>query len=338
MTKPLLSLREVTVRFGARSGGRRAALVAVDRVSLEVARGEIFGIVGESGSGKSTLARVIAGIVTAAEGELVYDSQKLSAGKRPISVRRRIQMVFQDPYSSLDPRMSVRQQLAEILRVHRLVPARGVEAACRALLDQVHLSPSLLDARPRQMSGGQRQRVAIARSLAVQPELLIADEPVSALDVSVQAGIVHLFGELSKELGLTLVFIAHDLAVVRHLCHRVAVMYMGRIVESGVAEAIFGAPQHPYTRALLAAIPRLKPGSGMAHAILGGEPPSLVRLPSGCRFRNRCPLAFAACERAEPALVPVAGFPDHLAACHLVRNAACAALESSERSGTLCES
>ncbi|MGH7058393.1 MAG: oligopeptide/dipeptide ABC transporter ATP-binding protein, partial [Acetobacteraceae bacterium] len=309
-------LKTVTVAFGMRGVGRRAPLRAVDRVSLEVARGEIVGIVGESGSGKSTLARLIVGLLAPAEGEIIFGGAALSSARRPAGLRRRIQMVFQDPFSSLDPRMSVGQQLAEILRVHAIVPRRRTEEACRALLVQVHLPPELMDARPRQMSGGQRQRVAIARSLAVRPELLVADEPVSALDVSVQAGIIHLFAELRSTLGLTLLFIAHDLAVVRHLCDRIAVMYMGRIVESGATEAIFRAPRHPYTRALLTAIPRLRPTEAAREASPIGEPPSFIRPPCGCRFRSRCPLAFGLCEHTEPELV---AFPDsgHAAACHL---------------------
>lgn len=321
MTPPLLSLEAVTVTFPSRHDRKTAPLRAVDRVSLEVGVGEIVGVVGESGSGKSTLARLVAGLLEPAEGALFFAGARLPSRKRPVALRRRIQMVFQDPYSSLDPRMSVRQQLAEILGVHRLAPRNRLEEACRALVEKVHLPASILDARPRQMSGGQRQRVAIARSLALAPDLLIADEPVSALDVSVQAGIVRLFAELRKELGLTLLFIAHDLAVVRHLCDRVAVMYMGRIVESGATEAMFTSPRHPYTRALLAAIPRLRPAEGGTVAAPPGEPPNLIRLPSGCRFRTRCPLAFDLCARAEPPLVAVPGSNAHLAACHLAISA-----------------
>lgn len=317
MSAPLLSVRDVTVAFTPRHGQKGRLVRAVDGVSLEVARGEIMGIVGESGSGKSTLARLIAGLIESFGGEIVFDAAPLPSARRPTALRRRIQMVFQDPYSSLDPRMSVRQQLAELLLVHRIVPRAGVDEACRRLLDQVHLSPSLLDARPRGMSGGQRQRVAIARSLAVRPDLLIADEVVSALDVSVKAGIVSLFAELRRELGLTILFIAHDLAVVRHLCDRVAVLYMGRIVEMGPTEAIFRATAHPYTRALLDAIPRLRP-TGDAAEVIVGEPPSLVRLPTGCRFRTRCPVAFDACERTEPDLMMVGEVETHRAACHHV--------------------
>ena len=317
MTAPLLSIRGVAVTFSSRSGGGRTKVRAVDHVSLDVNPGEIVGIVGESGSGKSTLARVIAGLVEPSAGAVLFDGADLPSRKRPVKLRRRIQMVFQDPYSSLDPRMSVRQQLTEVLSVHGLVPHSGIENACVALLTQVRLPPSLLDARPRQMSGGQRQRVAIARSLAVRPDLLVADEPVSALDVSVQAGVIRLFAELRNELGLALVFIAHDLAVVRHLCDRVAVMYMGRILETGTTEAIFRTPRHPYTRALLAAIPRLRPTASATTAPVIGEPPSLARLPSGCRFRTRCPLAVSICKQVEPPLVSLSGAEEHQAACHL---------------------
>ena len=220
-------------------------------------------------------------------------------------MRQRIQMVFQDPYSSLDPRMTVRQQLMEILKVHGTVPSNERDALCETIFKRVELPSSLLDARPRQMSGGQRQRVAIARALLLSPELLVADEPVSALDVSVQAGIIKLFADLRSRLGVTIFFIAHDLAVVRHLCDRVAVMYMGKIVEEGTTGDLFSNPRHPYTRALLDSIPRLHPDVDEQVSAPEGEPPSLSRLPSGCRFRSRCPFATEKCAEEEPELVPI---------------------------------
>jgi oligopeptide/dipeptide ABC transporter ATP-binding protein len=294
-------------------------LRAVDGVSIAITKGEIYGLVGESGSGKSTIARLIAGLNDLSGGTLTFDGEPLKGKDRPRSLRQRIQMVFQDPFSSLDPRMSVRQQIAELLKVHHAVDRDQVEETCLNLLTQVHLPASLLQARPRQMSGGQRQRVAIARALALKPELLIADEPVSALDVSVQAGIVHLFAELRRELGLTIFFIAHDLAVVRNLCDRVAVMYMGKIVEEGTTNEIFTNPSHPYTRALLQSIPRLKPDLTELNAAPAGDPPSLARLPSGCRFRSRCPYATTRCEESEPSLLVVNEVDpgsNHRAACH----------------------
>jgi oligopeptide transport system ATP-binding protein len=317
MTDSLLQLSGVTVIFRSRRGN--PPLRAVDRVSLTVSRGEIVGLVGESGSGKSTLARVVVGLCEPVDGSGRFDGTPLTVRDRPAVLRRRIQMVFQDPYSSLDPRMSVRQQLAELLRVHRVVPRSQVESRCVDLLSQVHLPSELLRARPRQMSGGQRQRVAIARALAPAPELLVADEPVSALDVSVQAGIVRLFGELRRQLGLSVLFIAHDLAVVRHLCDRVAVMYMGRILEEGPTADVFNNPRHPYTQTLLHAIPTLKSAEIRPAPALSGEPPRLARVSSGCRFRDRCPYAEGVCGTSEPELLEV-GNPGasavHRSACH----------------------
>ncbi len=319
MGQSLLEMSEISVVFRRRRGAPE--IHAVDRVTLGVGTGEIVGLVGESGSGKSTLARLIVGINEPAGGSMRFDGAPLQVTGRPSELRRRIQMVFQDPFSSLNPRMSVRQHLAELLRVHRLVPRERIGARCEELLEMVHLPAGLLDARPRSMSGGQRQRVAIARALALEPDLLVADEPVSALDVSVQAGIISLFAELRGELGLAILFIAHDLAVVRHLCDRVAVMYMGRIVERGDTENVFADPRHPYTRGLLRAIPHVRSAPLSATTAVRGEPPSITRLPSGCRFRSRCPLAVERCELHEPELIGVDGqaHSQHLAACHFAR-------------------
>ncbi len=321
MNANLLELDDVTVTFRRRRGA--ADLQAVDRVSLSLAPGEIVGLVGESGSGKSSLARLVVGINQASHGAMRFDGVPLTDQSRTVALRRRIQMVFQDPFSSLNPRMTVRQHLAELLRVHHLVTRQQMSRRCEELLTNVHLPQTLLDARPRNMSGGQRQRVAIARALALEPDLLVADEPVSALDVSVQAGIIGLFAELRRTLGLSILFIAHDLAVVRHLCDRVAVMYMGRIVESGAAQQVFEDPRHPYTRGLLAAIPRLTSAPLNSSTAVRGEPPAISRLPSGCRFRPRCPLAVELCERNEPDLIGVEDDPNrsgHLAACHFARD------------------
>jgi len=230
-------------------------LHAVDGVDLRVRRGEALALVGESGSGKSTLARVIAGIQRANRGQIKLDGKVLPSSRRSRADQRRIQMVFQDPYSSLNPRLTVGGILHELLRVHHVVPRGDVESHTRELLRMVGLPEDAAGARPRQFSGGQRQRVAIARAIALRPELLVADEPVSALDVSVQATILNLLQDLRSELGLTLLFISHNLAVVRHLCDRVAVMYMGRIIEVAPTEELFRNPRHPYTAGLLAAIP-----------------------------------------------------------------------------------
>src|SRR5437016_6797247 len=255
-------------------------LRAVDGVDLTIAKGETLGLVGESGCGKSTLGRCIVGLYTPTAGEIRYEGETLPA-KRDRATRRRIQMVFQDPYSLLNPRMTVKQTLSELLRAHDMVPKAQIDARCRELLDLVGLGMRSLDAYPRQFSGGQRQRVSIARALALEPDVLVADEPVSALDVSVQATVLNLLRDLQRELGLTLLFIAHNLAVVRHLCDRVAVMYLGRIVEVAPTEEIFSTPRHPYTRGLLAAIPRMTEGVADDSApAISGDPPSPLRIPA----------------------------------------------------------
>jgi oligopeptide/dipeptide ABC transporter ATP-binding protein len=290
-------------------------LRAVDGVDLELRKGEALALVGESGCGKSTVARCIAGLYEPTAGEIRYAGKQLKPNRTP-EERRRIQMVFQDPYSSLNPRMSVRQTLGELLRVHRIVPRGEVRNRSRELLELVGLGPESLDAYPRQFSGGQRQRVSIARALALAPELLVADEPVSALDVSVQANILNLLKRLQQQLGLSMLFIAHNLAVVRHLCDRVAVMYLGRIVELAETEELFRNPRHPYTQGLLKAIPRLIPGRKSLAIAVQGDPPSPLHIPPGCRFHPRCPIAAGICSAHDPILEPGAGEIRHLAACH----------------------
>jgi oligopeptide transport system ATP-binding protein len=324
---PILEARDVAVYFEAphglvkrAKGAPRERLHAVDGVDLQVMPGEALGLVGESGSGKSTLARAIVGLQPLSRGEIRFEDQVLPAARsRP--QRRRIQIVFQDPYSSLNPRMTVHEVLRELLRVHEIVPKDRVDERCRELLDLVGLRPDALDAFPRQFSGGQRQRVAIARALALQPDVLVADEPVSALDVSVQATILNLLRDLQRELGLTLLFIAHNLAVVRHLCDRVAVMYLGRIVEVARTEELFANPRHPYTRGLLQAIPRLEPGRASEAVAVEGDPPSPLNLPTGCRFHPRCPLAQPICDTDDPSLV-AGSSAAHTAACHFAWTAA----------------
>jgi oligopeptide transport system ATP-binding protein len=287
-------------------------LRAVDGVDLTVARGQALGLVGESGCGKSTLGRCIVGLYEPTEGQVLVDGQVLPAG-RSAADRRRVQMIFQDPYSSLNPRMTVRQALAELLRVHELVPRAAIDARCRELLDLVGLPPSALDAYPRQFSGGQRQRISIARALALEPEILIADEPVSALDVSVQATVLNLLADLRQRLGLTMLFVAHNMSVVRHVCDRVAVMYLGRIVELASGDELFTDARHPYTQALLRAVPRLAPGHVTVRDAVVGDPPSPVNLPPGCRFNPRCPRAADVCRVDDPPLEHRGG---HAAACH----------------------
>jgi oligopeptide/dipeptide ABC transporter ATP-binding protein len=290
----------------------REILRAVDGVDLELAKGETLGLVGESGCGKSTLGRAIVGLCDPTSGTVTYRGEALTAD-RERAQRRRIQMVFQDPYSSLNPRMTVKQTLSELLKAHDMVPKSGVDARCRELLDLVGLGERALDAHPRQFSGGQRQRVSIARALALEPELLIADEPVSALDVSVQATVLNLLEELREKLGLTMLLIAHNMAVVRHVADRVAVMYLGRIVEQAPTDELFTNARHPYTQALLTAVPRLIPGRESQSVAVVGDPPSPIDLPTGCRFHPRCPIAQEPmCSTDDPAL---AG-GDHVAACH----------------------
>ena len=323
MSDTLLEIEALHVHYELRGGlvrkARRAApevLRAVDGVDLTITKGETLGLVGESGCGKSTLGRTIVGLEQPAAGVVRYRGEVLTAA-RERAQRRRIQMVFQDPYSSLNPRMTVRQALAELLRAHRMVPKDAVEARCRELLDLVGLAPRALDAHPRQFSGGQRQRVAIARALALEPELLIADEPVSSLDVSVQATVLNLLDELRAKLGLTVLLIAHNMAVVRHVSDRVAVMYLGRIVETAATDELFTNPRHPYTKGLLTAVPRLVPGRASESAGVVGDPPSPVDPPSGCRFHPRCPIAQEPlCSTEDPALAAGSSGPAHLAACH----------------------
>ncbi|HEY1706565.1 MAG TPA: ABC transporter ATP-binding protein [Trebonia sp.] len=319
--EPLLAAVGVEVSFpvGSRLGARLRhqphLLRAVDGVDLGVRKGEALALVGESGSGKSTLARALAGIQRTRRGEITLDGKTLPA-HRSHADQRRVQMVFQDPYSSLNPRLTVGGTLGELLRVHHVVPRAEADARVRELLRLVGLPEDAANAYPRQFSGGQRQRVAIARAIATRPEVLVADEPVSALDVSVQATILNLLRDLRSELDLALLFISHNLAVVRHLCDRVAVMYLGRIIEVAPAEELFANPRHPYTAGLLAAIPRMTPGSGEGAPAVRGDPPSPLRLPAGCRFRTRCPVAQAICAEQDPALTTSGGHAKHSAACH----------------------
>src|SRR5260221_2954765 len=295
---------------------------AGDGVDLGLARGEALALVGESGSGKSTLALALAGLRPADGGEIPSDGGGPRA-RRSRADQRRIQMVFQDLYSWLNPRLTVGGMLRELLKVHHIVPNGATETYSKELLTLVGLGEDALRAYPRQFSGGQRQRVAIARALALRPQILVADEPVSALDVSVQATILNLLRDLRSELGLTLLLISHNLAVVRHLCDRVAVMYLGRIVEVAPTERLFADPRHPYTKGLLAAIPKLADnpaagGDGAAHSgpAVAGDPPSALRIPAGFRFRTRCPFAQPVCMIEVPSLTVVTRVPSPHASGH----------------------
>jgi oligopeptide/dipeptide ABC transporter ATP-binding protein len=308
---PLLEVRRLTKTFTrSRSladvalGIPQRALQAVRGVSLTVGAGETLGLVGESGCGKSTFGRCIAGLQSPSSGEVLFEGEPISGRHHDRrSLSRRMQMIFQDPYSSLNPRMTVGAALREVLRVHGLRRGRrAIEERVDELLDIVGLRPETKRKLPHAFSGGQRQRISIARALAAEPRLIIADEPVSALDVSIQAQILNLFEKLQARFGLALLFIAHDLNVVHHISDRIAVMYLGEIVESGDAEDVFGAPRHPYTKALLSAIPKPDPTSRTEAVSLAGELPDPSRPPRGCALLTRCPIAIERCSGEHPEL------------------------------------
>jgi oligopeptide/dipeptide ABC transporter ATP-binding protein len=290
---------------------------AVSDVDLTVQRGETLGVVGESGCGKSTLGRLLLRLIEPSAGEVVFDGRTLRDLPRAElrALRREMQIVFQDPYGSLDARMRVGAIVAEGIEIHRL--ARGAEkrAMVEKLLREVGLSPEHAQRYPHEFSGGQRQRIGIARALAVGPRFLVLDEPVSALDVSIQAQVINLLGDLQSSLGLTYLFVSHDLRVVAHLSHRIAVMYLGRIVEIGSRDDVIDGARHPYTRALLSAVPEPSLEAKPAEAVVAGDPPSPLAPPPGCAFHPRCPFAEERCRRERPELVAGAG--GHAVACHV---------------------
>jgi oligopeptide/dipeptide ABC transporter ATP-binding protein len=305
--RPLIEVENLEVRFRQSTladilRGRRRTVRAVSNVSLAVPRGATLGLVGESGCGKSTLARAVLRLIEPTAGVIRFDGTDVRAlsGGALLRYRRSAQMVFQDPYAALNPRLTVAEALAEVFHVHRLCDSGEIRRRVESLMATVGLSPELADRRPGALSGGQSQRVVIARALAVGPELVIADEAVSALDVSIQAQILNLLAKLREQMHLTLIFISHDLGVVRHLCQQVAVMYLGRIVEQGPTAEVFARPRHPYTQALIAAIPTIDPSAGMTHVRLAGEPPSPARVPAGCAFHPRCPRAMPICREGDP--------------------------------------
>jgi peptide/nickel transport system ATP-binding protein len=322
---PLLEVEHLRVLFPVKSGllvDRTIAHVhAVDDVSFQLPSGETLGIVGESGCGKTTLIRAIARLVDATDGAIRFQGRDItSAARRALQpVRRQVQMVFQDPQASLNPRKRVGQILATPLRL-RGVPRNRIEAESRRLLERVGLSPEHLNRFPHEFSGGQRQRIGVGRALAMDPQLILLDEPVSALDVSIQAQVINLLEELQDEFHLSYVFVAHDLSVVRHVSDRIIVMYLGKLMEVSPAEKLYSKPIHPYTSALLGAIPIPDPRQNRERErpIIGGEPPSPVNPPSGCRFHPRCPRATDICTRVEPQLTEYAN--GHLAACHHPQN------------------
>ncbi|MFP7672554.1 ABC transporter ATP-binding protein [Marivita sp. S0852] len=315
----LLKAVDVVKHFGGGGWLSKSAVVqAVDRVSLDIRRGETFAIVGESGCGKSTLARVLMRLLSPTSGTVTFDGRDISAvkGHALTVLRGEMQFIFQDPFSSLNPRMTVGKLVGEPLEVHAPdLDKAARQARVAELLRQVGLRAEHADRYPHEFSGGQRQRIGIARALASGPKLIIGDEPVSALDVSVQAQVINLLGDLSRDLGLTLVIIAHDLGVIRHMSDRVAVMYLGRIVEMGPTEDVYTTPRHPYTQALLASIPSMGGPQVDHEAIVLGEMPSPTAPPPGCRFHTRCPFAQARCKTDTPVLAET-DRGGHQVACH----------------------
>ena len=320
--QPMLDVRDLKTHFPVRRGlfGRTVGYVrAVDGVSFTLDAGKTLGLVGESGCGKTTTGRTILRLIPATAGEVRFDGRDVFA--LPSGEMRRLredmQIIFQDPYGSLNPRMTVGGIVGEPLRVHNRARGRDLADRVADLLRRVGLSPDSRNRYPHEFSGGQRQRIGVARALALSPKLIICDEPVSALDVSIQAQILNLLERLQSELGLAYLFIAHDLAVVSHISDDVAVMYLGRIVEKGPSRQLYENPLHPYTKCLLSAIPRSHPDADRERIAPQGEVPSAMNPPSGCPFHPRCPWAFERCPKEAPALLPVADEPDHLVACHL---------------------
>lgn len=317
--EPLLEVRNLSKSFTVAPGplgGKRQSLRAVDDISLTLYRGESLGLVGESGCGKSTLGKLIMRLLDADAGEVRFQGDDLlRLSQRQLRPhRRQLQMIFQDPYSSLNPRLRVGEIVGEPLQVHKLCPPPQMRDEVLRLLRTVGLTEEHIDRYPHEFSGGQRQRIGIARALAVRPSLIIADEPVSALDLSIQAQVVNLLQDIQQEFGLTYLFIAHNLSVIEHISDRVAVMYLGRIVELAEAEALYRAPRHPYTEALLNAVPVPDPQRRRCHRPLQGEIPSPINPPSGCHFHPRCPYVQDICSRQRPALLDQGG--RHFAACH----------------------
>lgn len=293
-------------------------LKAVDGVSLSVEKGETFGLVGETGCGKTTLARSIIRLEQPTSGKVVFDGVEITALSldQLRKVRPRMQVVFQDPYSSLNPRLTVRQLVGEAAEFHGLVRGKECDEMVSDLLKRVGLDPSAAERHPHEFSGGQRQRIGIARALALKPKLVVCDEPVSALDVSVQSQILNLLTEVQDDFGMTYLFIAHGLSVVKHVSDRVGVMYLGKLVETAASDDLYAAPLHPYTQALISAIPVSNPRERRGRIILEGDVPSPVNPPPGCRFHTRCPRAAEVCRQEEPQLTEVA--PGHCVACHKI--------------------
>jgi oligopeptide transport system ATP-binding protein len=317
----LLSVRDLKIHFAVRGGlflrASENAIKAVDGITFDVRKGETLGLVGESGCGKTSAGRALLRLTEPTSGQVSFEGTDVVTATGPDlrKLRRRMQMVFQDPYASLNPRQSVGDLIAEPIRVHGLRQGVSVRARAAELIDLVGLRASAIDGYPHEFSGGQRQRIGIARALAVEPKFLVCDEPVSALDVSIQAQVINLLEDLQDELGLSYLFIAHDLSVVRHISHRVAVMYLGKIVEIATSSSLYAQPLHPYTRALMSAVPIPDPDleTRRQRIVLTGDVPSPLNPPTGCRFHTRCPIAIGKCASAEPPLQ--ANGKDHMVAC-----------------------
>ncbi len=324
---PLIQVRDLSKTFVLGKsvvrqllGRRPDKLRAVHNVDLDIYPGECLGLVGESGCGKTTLGRCILRLYEPDSGKVLYEGENFldMKGADLLKMRQKMQVVFQDPYSSLNPRMSVGEMLREAAQVHHIVPDNELDKQVEYLLNIVGLSPDIAGRYPHQLSGGQRQRIGLARALAVNPSFIVADEPVSALDVSIQAQVINLLVELQEKLHLTMLFITHDLRLVRYVSHRVAVMYLGSIVEMAPSETLFGNPLHPYSRALLAASPLMNPRKRARKAAIKGEPPNPINIAPGyCPFRPRCEQAFERCEREEPRLIEVE--PGHFVSCFAVK-------------------
>jgi len=318
-TSPILHVEQLSKQFTAKSNifGKPLKMVrAVDDVTLTLQKGETLALVGESGCGKSTLGRLMMRLIEPTSGDVILGGEDITKlGEKQLApIRRKIQLIFQDPFASLNPRMTVAQMVAEPLMLHDIVPPKDREARVVGLLEAVGLGAQHMHRYPHEFSGGQRQRIVIARALAAEPSIIVCDEPVSALDVSIRSQILNLLAELQERLGLSYLFISHDLSVVKHIADRVAVMYLGRIVELGTAEDVFSSPRHPYTRALISAIPFPEPGARREQKPIEGDLPSPLDPPSGCHFHTRCPFVQDVCRTERPQLI--SGRAGHLSACH----------------------